>query len=89
MAAVPPGSYLVIPHPAADVQTEAVAQVAAQYNQHVVTGQTRRTREQVTGFFNGLELLAPGVVQTPQWRPEAPPAGLPVPMWAGVARKSG
>ena len=89
MAAVPPGSYLVISHPAADVQTEAVAQVAVQYNQHVATGQTRRTREQVTGFFDGLEVLPPGVVQTPQWRPEVPPSGSPVPMWAGVARKSG
>jgi hypothetical protein len=53
----------------------------------VVTGQTRRTREQVTDFFGGLELLPPGVVETPQWRPEKPPAGS-VPMWAGVARKS-
>lgn len=87
MAAVPPGSYLVISHPAADVQAELVAQVATQYNEHVVTGQTRRTRAQVTGFFAGLELLPPGVVQTPQWRPEEPVSGL-VPMWAGVARKS-
>ena len=89
MAAVPAGSYLVISHPAADVQTEAVAQVAAQYNEHVVNGQTRRTRAQVEGFFDGLELLPPGVVQTPQWRPEQPPAGSQVPMWAGVGRKAG
>jgi hypothetical protein len=89
MAAVPPGSYLVISHPAADVQSEAVAKVAAEYNHFVATGQTRRTREQVTGLFDGLELLPPGVVQTPQWRPGTPPSGFPVPMWAGVARKSG
>jgi hypothetical protein len=38
MAAVAPGSYLVISHPAADVQTEAVTQVAQQYNQSVATG---------------------------------------------------
>ncbi|MGH3282811.1 MAG: SAM-dependent methyltransferase [Trebonia sp.] len=87
MAAVPPGSYLVISHPAADVQAEAVAQVALLYNQDVATGQTRRTREQVTAFFDGLEALPPGVVQTPQWRPEEPPSGPSVPMWAGVARK--
>jgi hypothetical protein len=54
----------------------------------VATGQTRRTREQVTRFSDGLELLPPGVVQTPQWRPEVPPSGFPVPMWAAVARKS-
>jgi 2-polyprenyl-3-methyl-5-hydroxy-6-metoxy-1,4-benzoquinol methylase len=89
MAAVPPGSYLVISHPAADVHSEAVAQVAAEYNEHVATGQTRRTREQVTAFFDGLELLPPGVVQTPQWRPDGPAATDPVPMWAGVGRKAG
>ena len=87
MAAVPPGSYLVVSHPAADVQADAVAKVATQYNEHVVTGQTRRTREQVADFFDGLELLPPGVVETPQWRPEKPASGS-VPMWAAVARKS-
>jgi SAM-dependent methyltransferase len=85
--AVPAGSYLVVSHPAADVQTEAVAQVATAYNQDVATGQTRRTREQVEGFFAGLDLLPPGVVQTPRWRPEAAPPATPVPMWAGVGKK--
>ena len=90
MAAVPPGSYLVISHPAADVQADAVAKVAVEYNEHVVTGQVRRTRDQVAGFFEGLELLPPGVVQTPQWRPESPAgSGVPVPMWAAVGRKNG
>jgi SAM-dependent methyltransferase len=87
LGAVPAGSYLVISHPAADVQTEAVAQVQTAYNQDVATGQTRRTREQVAAFFDGLELLPPGVVETPQWRPEAAPPAHRVPMWAGVARK--
>jgi hypothetical protein len=87
-AAVPAGSYLVISHPAADVQADAVAKVATQYNQNVVTGQTRRTQEQVAAFFGGLELLPPGVVETPQWRPGKPAPGS-VPMWAGVGRKSG
>jgi 2-polyprenyl-3-methyl-5-hydroxy-6-metoxy-1,4-benzoquinol methylase len=87
MAAVPPGSHLVISHPAADVQNDAVAKVATQYNQSVVTGQTRRTREQVAVLFGDLELLPPGVVETPQWRPENPVPGS-VPMWAGVGRKS-
>jgi hypothetical protein len=88
LAAVPPGSYLVISHPAADVQSDAVAQVAVRYNELVATGQVRRKRDQVAAFFNGLELLPPGVVQTPEWRPERPvPDGTSVPMWAGVGRK--
>ena len=61
-----------------------------EYNEHVVTGQVRRTRDQVAGFFEDLELLPPGVVQTPQWRPESPAgSGVPVPMWAAVGRKNG
>jgi S-adenosyl methyltransferase len=87
LGAVPAGSYLVISHPAADVQTEAVSQVQTSYNQNVATGQTRRTQEQVAAFFDGLELLAPGVVETPRWRPEEPPPAVPVPMWAGVGLK--
>jgi hypothetical protein len=43
-----PGSYLVISHPAADVQADAVAKVAVEYNEHVVTGQVRRTRDQAS-----------------------------------------
>jgi hypothetical protein len=86
--AVPSGSYLVISHPAADIQTEKVAEVARRYNASVVTGQTRRTEEQVAGFFAGWELLAPGVTQTPLWRPDAPTSlSVSVPMWAAVGRK--
>jgi hypothetical protein len=87
--ALPRGSHLVISHPAADVQVDAVTEVARRYNAMVPVGQTRRTREQVEAFFGDWEILEPGVAQTPQWRPDP---GLykqraPVPMWAGVARK--
>ncbi|MFD0469322.1 SAM-dependent methyltransferase [Nonomuraea thailandensis] len=30
---------------------------------------TLRTLEEVTSFFDGLELLEPGVVPLPRWRP--------------------
>jgi len=86
--AVPSGSYLVISHPASDVETEKVTEVARRYNASVVTGQTRRSADEVAAFFGDWEILEPGVTQTPAWRPDpsAPVAG-PVPMWAGVARK--
>jgi S-adenosyl methyltransferase len=86
--AVPSGSHLVISHPASDVQTEKVAEVARRYNASVVTGQTRRSVDEVTAFFGDWEILEPGVTQTPEWRPDPPgtPTGA-VPMWAGVARK--
>ncbi|HTX86177.1 MAG TPA: SAM-dependent methyltransferase [Streptosporangiaceae bacterium] len=86
--AVPSGSYLVLSHPASDVQTEKVAEVARRYNASVVTGQTRRSVTEVAGFFGDWEILEPGVTQTPLWRPDAPtPVTGNVPMWAGVARK--
>jgi SAM-dependent methyltransferase len=86
--AVAPGSYLVLSHPASDIDAEAVAEVARRYNAQVPAGQQRRSHAEVTGFFSGLDLLEPGVVQTAQWRPAGPGgSGAPVPMWAGVGRK--
>jgi S-adenosyl methyltransferase len=89
MAAVPAGSYLVISHPAKDIQPEAAAMAVQRYNQLVSTPQTRRTHAEVSRFFAGLELLGPGVVQLHQWRPAS---GTLVPTRAvsshgGVARK--
>src|SRR6266496_767235 len=68
MAAMPPGSYLTISHPAIDIHpSQANAQRV--YNERVATPQTLRTREQVARFFDGLELVDPGLVQVHQWRP--------------------
>jgi len=49
---------------------------------------TMRDRAAVTRFFDGLDLLEPGVVQPQQWRPE-PGIVSPsqVTAWCGVARK--
>lgn len=49
---------------------------------------TVRDRAAVRRFFDGLELLEPGVVQPQQWRPE-PGVLSPdqVTAWCGVARK--
>jgi hypothetical protein len=89
VAATVPGSYLALTQPAADIDADVAAKGARQYNQNVRTPQTRRTHEQTLGFFDGLELVPPGVVQFPHWRPDP---GTPViegnvSGWAGVARK--
>ena len=89
LAATASGSYLLLTQPASDVDAQAVAAGAQQYNNRVTTPQTRRSREQVTRFFDGLDLVPPGVVQPHRWRPD--PDG-PAPAgessnWAGVARK--
>jgi len=89
MADVAPGSYLVVSHPASDVGVEEVAQSMRRYNERARGSATPRTHAEVSRFFTGLDLLEPGVVQLPAWRPgpdDAAPAG-PLPMWCGVARK--
>jgi len=60
--AVPSGSYLVIVHGASDIQAEAVAESTRLYNQMSSVRYTPRSREQVARFFEGLELVDPGLV---------------------------
>jgi S-adenosyl methyltransferase len=87
MAAVPPGSYLVLSHPASDIRPAAVAEMARRLNARLggSTRGTMRDRSEVSRFFDGLELVEPGVVQLPQWRAAGPVSEVGV--WCGVARK--
>jgi S-adenosyl methyltransferase len=49
---------------------------------------TMRDRDAITRFFDGLDLVEPGVVQPQQWRPDPGALNLPqVTAWCGVARK--
>jgi O-methyltransferase involved in polyketide biosynthesis len=67
MEAIPPGSYLVMAHAASDIATEASAETARRYNQMSPVLITPRNREQVARFFDGLDLVRPGVVPIGQW----------------------
>jgi hypothetical protein len=88
MAAMPVGSYLVISHPALEIQA-GQAEAQRRYNERVSTPQTLRTRDDVARFFAGLELVEPGLVQVHQWRPDedvdpdAPPSA-----HCGLGRKA-
>ena len=89
MAATVPGSYLLISHPAIDVEAETAARVQTSYNQNVATTMTRRTRDEVARFFEGLEIQEPGIVQHHRWRPEpgAKVDDYEVPGWSVLGRK--
>ena len=87
MAAVPSGSYLVISHPASDISAQSMADMAERLHQSGPP-MTPRTYTDVSRFFNGLDLLAPGVVALPDWRPDAAEVRPAVATgWCGVARK--
>ncbi|MEV5551123.1 SAM-dependent methyltransferase [Streptomyces sp. NPDC052309] len=82
-----PGSHLVLSHAAIDLFPELAEQVIAQY----AKGGIRlgfRTRAEVARFFDGLELVAPGLVTATEWYgPEQqPPAPEPSGIYAAVAR---
>jgi hypothetical protein len=89
MAPLAPGSYLALSHLAGDVEAEALAETFRRLNAAMAESVTLRSRDEVAGLFGGLELVEPGVVQLPRWRPEAgtPVAG-PLPMWCGVGHKA-
>jgi trans-aconitate methyltransferase len=88
--AVPAGSYLAISIPASDIQPEAQAALTRRLAEDVpgVTI-TFRGHAEVARFFDGLELLEPGVVPVNHWRPGpggADPAH-DLPGYAAVGRK--
>jgi SAM-dependent methyltransferase len=89
------GSYLVVCHLAGDIHPEEMAEVARRFNEDERTNETwvPRPHGEVARFFDGLEVVEPGVVQVDQWRPDdgpspaLPPHGRTNPLWVGVGRK--
>jgi hypothetical protein len=86
--AVPPGTYLVLSHVVGDIRRESSASAALQYKK-VSPGATLRGRDEILRFFAGLELIDPGVVQVPFWRPGEPVPADASKVWilGGVGRK--
>ena len=88
MAAVPAGSYLALSQVASDIEAEQMAEAAKRYNRLARETQRHRSHAEVTRFFDGLELLDPGVVPVPRWRPASEiEAEAHSAMWGGVALK--
>ena len=67
--AMAPGSYLVLSHIASeDTAEQSRARNLYQTDAVPIVG---RTREQLEAFLTGMEIVSPGIVWTPQWRPES------------------
>src|ERR1700742_3612173 len=67
MDAVPPGSYLAILHAASDVGSDDMPEAERRYNAQASAQFSARDRAQVSRFFDGLELTAPGLVNLSRW----------------------
>ncbi len=87
LAAVPSGSHLVLTHPTFDSELGGEGQVPAMkfWNENATPPITARSGPDIAAFFEGLELLEPGMVSCSQWRAADSPA--PVPQYGAVAVK--
>ncbi|MEV0641644.1 SAM-dependent methyltransferase [Streptomyces sp. NPDC050619] len=91
MQELPSGSFLSLSHDTGDFAPEAWQAIVDTYAQRGTPTQVR-TRAEVMRFFDGLELIEPGLVVGHRWRPE-PGSGpslvsdAQVSLYAGVARK--
>jgi hypothetical protein len=70
VAALPAGSYLALTHSTAEVHGELMLEVMRETTERGGTPIRARTRTEIVGFFDGLELLEPGVVSCSRWRPD-------------------
>jgi SAM-dependent methyltransferase len=82
--ALAPGSYLVLCH-GTEEGRPAVAHAAEQvYSRAVTTSLHMRSRAEIERFFDGFELVDPGVVDIPLWRPDSGVASDPGKFWGGL-----
>jgi O-methyltransferase involved in polyketide biosynthesis len=85
--AVPPGSYLVIAHPASDIHATQIGSAANRLNQVMADPVTMRSHAEVARFFDGLDLVEPGLVQLHRWRAVPADSDGELANYGGVARK--
>jgi S-adenosyl methyltransferase len=89
MDAVPPGRYLAISHMGSDLLSPETNEGRHSVSGHMSQQQrSYRTREQVARFFEGTDLVPPGLVLAEEWHSEPPTdqAGNSA-LWAAVGQK--
>jgi hypothetical protein len=84
-----PGSHIVITHATGDDLLPNVARSVGELYRNAGAPLTLRTRQQIAGFLDGLDVLAPGMVNGSAWRPRwAAAEPRRTLFYAGVGRKS-
>jgi hypothetical protein len=69
-------------------QTPGALEAAARLSQLLPQRVNPRSQAQVSQFFDGLELVEPGVAPIQEWRPaSAEEAQARAALWGGVSRK--
>jgi hypothetical protein len=80
------GSHLTVSDTVRDIDTGRVTEGTARMNQRMGPVQlTLRSRPEFGRFFDGLDMIEPGIVPLPDWR--AAGSEHPIPCYAGMGRK--
>jgi hypothetical protein len=91
LKALPSGSYLVLSHLASDINPGETDEAVKLLNARTHETFFLRDQAEVARFFDGLELLEPGVVSVDRWRPadahQRQPRSRTTPIYGAVARK--
>jgi SAM-dependent methyltransferase len=67
-SALAPGSLLVVSHTTWDPRPEVAAAIRRVFDENGLVV-AHRSRDEIAALFDGLEIVEPGVVWTPEWRP--------------------
>ncbi|MFD4525342.1 SAM-dependent methyltransferase [Streptomyces sp. NPDC058470] len=91
LAELPSGSYLMLSHASGEFDEEKAAMAAEMYRRRGLT-MALRGRADIARFFEGLELVDPGVALLADWKPElgvviVTEGDEPVPGYGAVGRK--
>jgi hypothetical protein len=89
MDAVPPGSYLALTHLASDLLGREMQDGLDDVREQMMHKEFAfRSREQVARFFEGMDLVEPGLVRVEEWRPDPEAGGTGrSSLWCAVGRK--
>jgi hypothetical protein len=88
---LPAGSWLAMSHATDQDRPDTAAAVGQLYRSKATSPVTARSHDEIAGLFTGFELVDPGLVYVPLWRPD-PGEELPEKpsefwVYAGVGRK--
>jgi hypothetical protein len=87
--AVPPGSYLALSHIASDLLDAETQEGITDISDRMIHQDfSFRSRDEVTRFFEGTDLVPPGIVRVEEWRPDpGPDDPAKSSLWTGIGRK--
>jgi S-adenosyl methyltransferase len=88
LGAVPDGSYLVIAHLSSEVSGVTSEEAIQLWTRTTKLPIKLRSKSEVSRFFQGLELVEPGIVSCSEWRSDPDKPNSPeVPVYGAVGRK--